>query len=108
MKKLTTWQRNLWDWGDCNMADITMLITKMNEAFGLVTEELSRVADALNELFRCFGREEDEEELILFSSPKRHGIFPRNNHQIHTKSLYKPPFVPVPRHLAYQRRHYQG
>lgn len=107
MKKLTTWRRNLWDWGDCNMADITMLITKMNEAFGLITEELLRIADALNELFECFSKDENEEPLLI-SSSKGCKLFPRNNHQIHIKSLYKPPFVQVPRHLAYQRRHYQS
>ena len=45
-----------------DMSDITMFITKMNEAFGLITEELSRVADALNELFECLGENEKEEK----------------------------------------------
>lgn len=90
-----------------DMADLTMFITKMNEAFELVTEELLKVADALNELFECFGKEEKEEPLFI-SSSKKHGMFPKSTHQICTKLLYKPPFVQVPRHLAYQRRHYQS
>jgi hypothetical protein len=90
-----------------DMSDITMFITKMNEAFGLITEKLSKVADALNELFECFGENEKEEKTSV-SSTKKRGIFLKDTHQIHTKSLYKPPFVQVPRHLAYQRRHYQS
>lgn len=49
-----------------DMSDITMFITKMNEAFGLVAEELSRVADALNELFECFSKDENEEPTYFF------------------------------------------
>ena len=90
-----------------DMSDKTMFITKMNEAFGLITEELSRVADALNELFECLGENEKEEKTFV-SLTKQHGIFPKDSHQIHTKSLYKPPFVQVPKHLVYQRRHYQS
>ncbi len=90
-----------------DMADITMFVTKMNEAFGLVTEELLKVADALNKLFECFSKEE-KEEITSVSSSRQCGVFPKNTNQIHTKSLYKPPFVQVPRHLAYQRRHYQS
>lgn len=90
-----------------DMADIALFITKMNKAFGLITEKLSRVADALNKLFICFG-ENKEEEKTSVSSSKQHRMFPKSTHQIRTKSLYKPPFVKVPRHLAYQRRHYQS
>lgn len=90
-----------------DMADIALFITKMNEAFGLLTEELLKVANALNELFECFDKEEKEEPFFI-SSSKQHGTFPKSTHQIRTKSLYKPPFVQVPRHLAYQRRHYQS
>ena len=90
-----------------DMSDITMFITKMNEAFGLITESFREMAEALNKLFVCFGKNEEEDKNSV-SSTKRCGIFPKDTHQIHTKSLYKPPFVQVPKHLAYQRRHYQS
>lgn len=52
--------------------------------------------------------EDEKEEKTFVSLTKQHGIFPKDSHQIHTKSLYKPPFVQVPKHLVYQRRHYQS
>lgn len=90
-----------------DMSDITVFITKMNEAFGLITESFRQMAEALNEVLICFGENEEQEKNSV-SSTKRCGIFLKDTHQIHTKSLYKPPFIQVPRYLAYQRRHYQS
>ena len=86
---------------------MTMFITKMNEAFEILTGALREVAETLNKLFGCFSEDEKEEKTFI-SSPRQYGIFLKNNHQIYSRSLYKPPFVQVPRHLAYQRRHYQS
>lgn len=86
---------------------MTMFITRMNEAFEILTGGLREVAETLNKLFGCF-REEEKEEKTSVSSPKQYWLLLKNISQISTKSLYKSPFVQVPRHLAYQRRHYQS
>ncbi len=49
-----------------DISDITMFITKMNEAFGLITESFREMAEALNKLFVCFGENEEEEKNFCF------------------------------------------
>ncbi|MCM1179388.1 MAG: hypothetical protein NC347_03970 [Clostridium sp.] len=72
-----------------DISDITMFITKMNEAFGLIIESFREIAEALNKSFECFGENEEEEKNSV-SSIKRCGIFLKDTHQIYTQSLYKP------------------
>lgn len=48
-----------------DISDITMFITKMNEAFGLITESFREMAEALNKLFVCFGENEEEEKISV-------------------------------------------
>ena len=85
--------------------NITIVYEKVNEVSRLITEKVLEIVKEFEELFLCF-KEKKEEEIEIFSS-EQYKIFTKNNYQSFKRSFYTPPFVHVPRHLAYQIRHYQ-
>lgn len=87
--------------------EMVLFTTKVNEAIVIFTDAVREMAETLNKLFECFN-EKKKKEKISVSSFKDHRLFLNDIPQIQTKSLYKPPFIQVPRHLAYQKRHYQS
>lgn len=84
-----------------------LLVDEMSKALDILGEGLQNVAKTLRKLIECFC-EEREEEKSTVSSPKQYGILLKNVSRFRTKSFYRQPYVQVPRHLAYQKRHYQS
>ena len=84
-----------------------LLVDEMSKALDILGEGLQNVAKTLRKLIECFC-EEREEEKSTVSSPKQYGILLKNISRNHTKSCYRQPYIQVPRHLAYQKRHYQS
>jgi len=87
--------------------DIDLLVYEMRRAFDILGGGLQNAAKTLRKLIECFC-EEREEEKTSVSSPKTYGILLENVSHFRTKSYYRQPYVQVPRHLAYQKRHYQS
>lgn len=87
--------------------NIDLLVDEISKAFDILGEGLQNVAKTLRKLFECFCEEREEEKTDV-SSPKQYGILLKNVSHIRTKSYYRQPYVQVPRHLAYQKRHYQS
>lgn len=84
-----------------------LLVDEMSKALDILGEGLQNVAKTLRKLIECFC-EEREEEKTTVSSPKQYGILLKNISRNRTKSCYRQPYIQVPRHLAYQKRHYQS
>lgn len=84
-----------------------LLVDEMSKALDILGEGLQNVAKTLRKLIECFC-EEREEEKTTVSSPKQYGILLKNIFRNRTKSCYRQPYIQVPRHLAYQKRHYQS
>lgn len=87
--------------------NIDLLVDEMKRSFDILGEGLQNVVKTLRKLIECFC-EEREEEKTPVSSPKKYGILLENVSHFRTKSFYRQPYVQVPRHLAYQIRHYQS
>ena len=87
--------------------NIDLLVDEMRMAFDILGGGLQNIAKTLRKLIECFC-EEREEEKSTVSSPKQYGILLKNVSRFRTKSFYRQPYVQVPRHLAYQKRHYQS
>lgn len=87
--------------------NIDLLVDEMRMAFDILGGGLQNIAKTLRKLIECFC-EEREEEKTSVSSPKTYGILLKNISRNHTKSCYRQPYIQVPRHLAYQKRHYQS
>lgn len=84
-----------------------LLVDEMSKALDILGEGLQNVAKTLRKLIECFC-EEREEEKTTVSSPKQYGILLKNISRNRTKLCYRQPYIQVPRHLAYQKRHYQS
>lgn len=87
--------------------EIVLFTRKVNEAMKFFTEAVQEIAKTLSDLFECLV-EEKEKEKTSVSSPKQYRLLLKNINSVQTKSLYKQPYVQAPRHLTYQRRHYQS
>lgn len=87
--------------------NVDLLVTEVTEAFDIFVDGLRNVGKILMELLECFCEEEEKEKTHV-SSSKQYGILLKNVSHIRTKSYYRQPYVQVPRHLAYQKRHYQS
>ena len=70
-----------------DISDITMFITKMNEAFGLITESFREMAEALKKLFVCFGENEEEEKISVSSTKPAWNISERHSSNPHKIAL---------------------
>lgn len=91
-----------------HLDEIVLFTRKVNEAMKIFTEAVQEIAKKLGDLFECLVEEkEKEKEKTSVSSPKQYGILLKKVSRNRTKSLYSQPYVQVPRHLAYQKRHYQ-
>lgn len=86
------------------MSYLENVILEMAEALVKVAQNFDNI---LNELLNCFN-DEKEKEKTQVSSPKTYGMLLENVSYFRTKSFYRQPYVQVPRHLAYQKRHYQS
>lgn len=84
-----------------------LLVDEMSKALDILGGGLQNIAKTLRKLIECFC-EEREEEKTSVSSPKTYGILLENVSHFRTKSFYRQPYIQVPRHLAYQKRHYQS
>lgn len=84
-----------------------LLVDEMSKALDILGEGLQNVAKTLRKLIECFCEEREEEKRTV-SSPKQYGILLKNISRNRTKSCYRQPYIQVPRHLAYQKRHYQS
>lgn len=85
------------------MSYLENVILEMAEALVKVAQNFDNI---LNELLNCFNDEKEKEKTPV-SSPKTYGMLLENVSHFRTKSFYRQPYVQVPRHLAYQKRHYQ-
>lgn len=87
--------------------DMYLLVDEMSNAFDILGGGLQNLAKTLRKLIECFCEEKKEEKTTV-SSSKQYGMLLKNVSRNYTKSYYRQPYIQVPRHLAYQKRHYQS
>lgn len=90
-----------------HLDEMVLLTRKVNEAMKIFSEAIQEVIKELNDLWEYLIDKDEAEKESVFNS-KKNRIWLKKVSKNRTESFYRQPYVQVPRHLAYQKRHYQS